>query len=966
MKKQLLVFTLLLYANSFVQAQNTLGIPLVVNYHKALYHGGSRTWQIGQDSNGIMYFANDEGLVTFNSCFWKVFQLPNKTVLRSIDIDKNDRVYAGGQDEIGYFEAGDNNMLRYTSLKKLLPRKYQEFADVWNTVIFGKAVFFRVYDRIFKLENDRIEVYTPTREWYFMGKAGERLFAQDRNNGMLEYRNNRWIPLENGHLLQDLLVVSVFQTGKDAYRFTTVNNVSFTLRNNTISRVQNIPYKDIYTPLTIPVNDTEFVTATALEGCIIRDTDHRLIQRISVAEGLQNNNVTAVFVDKDKNIWASVDNAIAFINYNSPIKYLRPDIVNDVIGYSTLIFNNQLYLSTSNGVYTASLSGAGKDLSLQKSRFSLIPGSDHGEAWQLEEVNGQLLATHNNGTFLLNGQQTIPISQGMGAWKFLPLSSVYPVKNILVGGYWGIDLIRFKDNKFQSAGRMEGVSDSYRFMVMDESGDVWASHPYRGIYRLHFSPDSMRYTTRFFAAADGLPSPFNNYVFKVKNHVVFPTESGVYEFDAAAGKFIPSAFLSVFNGMAIRYMKEDTEGNIWFCSGSKVGFARFSPTDSAKRFYKITYLPELEAHILSKFDNIYAYDPENIFIGSEKGAIHVNYKKYVSQKRALTVFLNEAKAIGEKDSILSGGFFYKNTTTGYSSPQHETHELPPGFNAFHFEYCVPAYGSPNDIAYSYQLKGYETEWSAWSSRTQKDYTNLPAGSYTFAVKARDNLHNESSTLEYSFTISPPWYKSTWAWVVYVILFIALLFLLSKWHQHILMRQQKKFDEKKKQLEYIHQLELEKNEKEIIQLQNEKLAGEVALKNKELASATMQIAGNTDTLSKLKDQVSKLNNNTGSENEMKKIIALLKNAETSNAHWDQFAAHFDEVNNDLLKKLKTKFPHLSQSDLKFCAYLHMNFSSKQISQLHNISVRGVEIRRYRIRKKLGLETHQTFSSFMDNL
>lgn len=963
MRTLILLLSLL---SAAAQAQNTLGTPFVVNYHKALFNGGSRTWDIKQDNKGIMYFANDEGLVTFNGSFWKLFPLPNKTVLRSIYIDSNERVYAGGQDEIGYFEAGSNNTLRYTSLKNLIPRQYQDFADVWNTTVFEKAVFFRVTDRIFKLENNRIAVYKPTREWIFLGRAGNRLFAQDAVNGLLEYRNGRWMPLVNGKLLQSVSIAAILPSGKESYRIETVNDVSFWLRNDSVSSISGIPRENKYTPSSSRLNDTAFATATALEGCLVRDARHRLIQRISIAEGLQNNNTTSVFVDRDKNIWAGIDNAIAFISYSSPIKFLRPDKVNDVIGFSTLIFNDHLYLSTSNGVYAAPLAGGTGDLSLQKGQFSLVKHSDGGEAWQLEEINGQLLSTHNNGTYVIRNNEAFPVSQGMGAWKFLPLSSVYPIQNILVGGYWGINLLQFKENKFQFTGKLDGTSDSYRFLTMDENGDIWSSHPYRGIYRLRVSPDSLRYTARFYSAANGLPSAVNNYVFKIKNRVVFPTESGVYEFNAAADKFEPSDFLSVFDGLAIRYMKEDAEGNIWFCSGRKLGLARFAGTDTAKNPYTIIYFPELEAHMLSKFDNIYAYNPENVFIGSEKGAVHINYKKYVSQKRALTIFLNEAKAFGEKDSVLSGGFFYRNAQGEYSRQQHEEHVLPPRFNAFHFEYSVPAYGFTNDIEYSYWLKGYEKEWSAWSAKTAKDYTNLPDGNYTFKVKARDNLHNESKELEYSFTISPPWYKTGWAMLAYFAIGVLLFYLLHSWHRKILQQQQKKFDEKKKQLEYIHQLEREKNEKEIIQLQNEKLAGEVALKNKELASATMQLAGNTDTLSKLKDQVVKLNHNGGSESDMKKIIALVKGAEESNANWDKFAAHFDEVNNDLLRKLKKAYPDLSRSDLKICAYLRLNFSSKQISQLHNISVRGVEIHRYRIRKKLGLKTGQSISSFLDDL
>lgn len=254
---------------------------------------------------------------------------------------------------------------------------------------------------------------------------------------------------------------------------------------------------------------------------------------------------------------------------------------------------------------------------------------------------------------------------------------------------------------------------------------------------------------------------------------------------------------------------------------------------------------------------------------------------------------------------------------------------------------APVYGHAFNLEYSYRLKGYNEAWSAWSTKTEKDYTNLPGGQYAFEVKARDNFFNESDTVAFSFNIKPPWYKITLAIACYLIGFCILPFLLNRWHTKRLQLLQRKFEERQKQLEYIHQLELEKNEKEIVELQNEKLANEVALKKKELASTSMQLEGNPTALIRLKDEVTKLNASPNSKNDVAKILNLLKDIENNNASWAKFAAHFDEANDDLLKKLKKNCPRLSSGDLKVCAYLHLNFSSKQISQLSNITVPSVE-------------------------
>lgn len=942
--------------------QNTLGIPLIFNYNKAVFQGGSRTWDIKQDSKGVMYFGNNEGLITFDGGYWKLYPLPNGTIVRSLYIDPDDRVYVGGQGEFGYFEAS-NTSLRYTSLMDLVPEKHRKFADVWNTTKHGKSVFFRTSDRIFELTGGRIAVHTATSAWQFLGQAEGRLFAQDRANGLLEFRNNKWIPRYAGEFFENAGIASVFSIGKDSVLFATITNKTYLLHDKGFQRFDTGHWQDFYTPSFSPISDTEYVTATSLAGCLIRNLDGQVIQRIGVAEGLPNNNVSAVFTDRDKNIWAGVDNAIAVISYNSVVKYFRPNLDNDVTGFSTRVFKDKLYLSSSNGVYMAPLDPDIADHSFSQGSFSLIAGSDRGEAWRLEEVNGQLLLAHNAGVFRINDQAAKPIATGTGSWMFLPLSSVYPVKDVVVGTYYGLDLLRYSDGHFQKAGTMIGQSDSYRFLERDENGIIWASHPYRGIYQLKISPDHLTYETRLFTAVDGLPSSFRNYVFKIGNRVVFATESGIYEYNAATARFVPSASLACFQGMSIKYLKDDAEGNVWFCSGKKVGVAHLGTgqTDPA-----ITFFPEIEGLHTSGFENIYPYDANNIYIGSEKGVIHINYKKYTGDTPKPVALLSSIKTSGKKDSVIFDGYFPKDGAGIFKQNPSHIPQLNPSFDSYHFKYGSPSFGIQNHVTYSYWLEGYDTGWSDWSAGTEKHYTNLPSGRYTFKLKARKNPGNESEIVAYTFVILPPWYQTVWAMLGYFVAFLVGIYLLIRWQQRAWRRQRQKFDEKLEQLRYIHQLEIEKNEKEIVKLQNEKLENEVLLKTKELANTSMQLMENTDALIKLKVEIAKLNLNADDENDLKRITSLLKDVEKNSANWDQFAAHFDELIDGFLNRLKTAHPNLTRTDLKVCAYLRLNFSSKQIAQLQNISVRGVEIHRYRLRKKLELPTELSLSEYLASI
>jgi ligand-binding sensor domain-containing protein len=183
---------------------------------------------------------------------------------------------------------------------------------------------------------------------------------------------------------------------------------------------------------------------------------------------------------------------------------------------------------------------------------------------------------HNNGCFDIIGNQAKLISRDAG-WTFLPTSPVPPAQNILTGTYSGLKMLTFNNGQFSDKGNLEGLYESLRFLTADSEGNIWASHPYRGIYKISISADGKKYITRLFTEKDGLPSTLDNHVYKIKNRVIFGTNAGAYEFDAPTSRFIPSNFLQPIIGKnEVRYMNEDGQGNIWFCSGKKIGVIDFA------------------------------------------------------------------------------------------------------------------------------------------------------------------------------------------------------------------------------------------------------------------------------------------------------------------------------------------------------------------------------------------------------
>jgi DNA-binding CsgD family transcriptional regulator len=444
--------------------------------------------------------------------------------------------------------------------------------------------------------------------------------------------------------------------------------------------------------------------------------------------------------------------------------------------------------------------------------------------------------------------------------------------------------------------------------------------------------------------------------------LVVGTENGVYIFNKEKDNFEASPFYrNLLGNQSVRYLKEDNNGNIWFIHEKTLGVIDFTKKKPA-----VIYLPELSNKMLSGFEFIYPVNENNIFLGGEKGFYHINYEKYKQTVPRLSVQIRSLNIINKTDSLVFGGY--------YSNDQQiqDAGNIPSirnNWKTIRIEYTSSLFGNQANLEYSYRLNGYDNNWSEWTNRTEKEYTNLPAGKYSFEVKVRNNLGNESAVASYSFKVLPPWYYTTLAKLFYLLLLVAALYLLYKWQEKKFKLQQEKYEEEEKRLRYIHDLEIAKSESELVTLRNEKLEADINFKNSELASSAMHLVKKGELVSKMKTElahVMKSISNPQAEAELKKMLKTISEDDNLDQEWENFTLHFDKVHSDFISALKEKHPGISNNEIKLCAYLRMNLSTKEIAQLMNISVRGVEVSRYRLRKKLMLATEVSLFDYLINV
>ena len=954
-----LLLAILQSANPEAIAQGVnLGIPPMRSFSKKAYKGGTQNWDAAQDSHGVMYWANNDGLLQFDGTNWACYPVANHTIVRSVVIDRNDRIYAGAQSEIGYFSPSANGCLTYHSLVELLPPDQRSFEDVWDIVIQGTDIFFRTNHIVFQYTGDKVKIHPQEGELLAMFSSPVGLLLQKGSN-LLLFNNGAFNIYNSLPFLQSQITGAMAWEG-DTLLLSTLKNGLFFLKADVIGRWQT-PYDQILIDQRIysssGTTNGQIALGTSLNGLIVMDRKRRVTRHLTKKSGLQNNNILHTFCDRAGNIWLGLDNGIDCIILDSPFSSIFPDGEMQATGYCGAVYGNKLYLGVSNGAYVAPWQTY---YDPEKGPlFEKVNGSD-GQVWSLNVVDNELMMGHHEGPFGLRNRTFEKLSAEQGAWTFVPLSDHY----MLGGTYTGLALYKKESNQWLFDRKIKGLNESCRIMVKDEDGSVWVSHPYRGVYHIEWSPAAeYEFRIRSYNDTNGLPTNLNNYVFQVAGKALFTTEKGIFHYDHLTDSFLPAEDFNRMLGTQarVRYLREDAKGNVWYVTDQEVGILMIDDFGLKKEVRK-KVIPELNGKLVGGFEFIFPVDDSNVIIGTEQGFIQYNMDRGSNADTTLQVILGNIRAGGVRDSLLYGGF--------YTGPVIQLKDQEPvlqaSMNNLSFSYSATEYKNPNLLEYRVQLEGMEKEWSVWSAESRKNYTNLGPGQYTFHVQARLKDGKESKVTSFTFRIRPPWYKSLAAFILYGMVVTGLLAGFQ-------IRQRYKFESEKAQMTETHQqkeaahiLEVEQSKAALSEIQNEKLEAEITYKNQELALTTMHLVQKAEILLTVQENLNQIlekSSNPTVKKEIQQLLNLLNFDVKLDEDWEHFAFHFDQVHVNFLKNLREQFPQLSANDYKLCAYLRMNLSTKEIAPLMNISVRGVEGSRYRLRRKLNLPNDANLTEFI---
>jgi len=925
--KRLLIITAVILVAIRMPGQHGLP-PRLAHYSKQEYGAHNQNWSAAQSSDGYLYFANTDGLLEFDGSSWKLHPLPGGQTVRAVVAGRDGVIFTGAYEEFGFWERDGQGKPIYRTLSKSLPEREVDQQEIWHILDAGNGIYFQSFGALFFYDYFKVSKVPIPGTIMFLQKVDGQIIAPVIGKGLYRLNaTNEWSFLPGSQVFSDKTVTGLVADNggmiaatQEAGLYRYDGQRFFPWEHPANAALSKFGINKM-----LRLKDGRLAIGAILNGLYIFHADYRSFLHLNRANGLQNNTVLSLFEDSGGNLWAGLDQGIDMLAFGDPLLYYSDN--QGIIGtvYTARLFGGRLYLGTNQGLFAGPFQ-AGRQLG----PFTLLQGTQ-GQVWELEVFNKQLLCGHNQGTFRIEGDRAIPLSPMTGGWNTVPLPSNPDV--LLQGTYTGIAVFR-KNASGQWAfyQKMEGIACPIRYLQPDPGGYLWAVNPYEGAYRLKISTDASRILQLdTIDTRSGLPSAYNLSLLLEKGRLLIWAKDRYYRWEEKHRRCVPSPLL-VPSGLQFGNGKLVIEhrGTRFLVFQGRLALVRDNDI--------VQWLP---ASLVKNNETVEVLNDSLYLLCMDNGFALL---PSTNRKAAPAPLRPRIKSLSPVNTEIPGNRRPAYTIRG------DALILPAHSNSIEAQFALPLF--TQKPAFRYRLRPVMESWSAWSFESTREFTKLPPGAYTLELQS----DLAPSTAISRFVISRYWYQSPWMVILYLSALASLWLLLYRLHHHRLAVQRRRLSiEKERQLH-----------SQLLQAQAEQLQIDVLSKSSQLANSTFNLIRKNETLLQIKEALLRVKAELGDrmpDKYLQRMVRLLDDHLSDEQDWEIFETNFTQVHEVFLKKLKADFPDLTPGDLRLAAYLKMNLSSKEIAPLLNISLRGIENKRYRLRKKLHLENDDNLTSFL---
>lgn len=911
-------------------------IPPIQSYSPKEYGAENQNWALAQGPDQRVYIANNAGLMRFNGEQWELFPTPNQTILRSVQV-VGKRIYTGCYREFGYWTENSFGQLVYFSISQKLKLPLAEDEQFWRILAQGQTIVFQSLNRLYLYDEstDQVKVIqapsTLTKAYLVRGT----LYFQVLGQGIFTLVEGKSRLFFSNELTRNEEIIELISRPQGDMGIITQNRGIWILSNGKLAPLtasQSV-FSNTRIYSAMQLKNGNIALGTISHGLHILDAQGRSVVSLMQGQGISNNTILSLMEDQDESIWLGTDHGISIVNRQSSIQ-----VFHDLDGRMGTVYaaqekNGFLYLGSNQGLFVK--------LKNSSSDFQLIPGTA-GQVWCLRKIGEDLFCGHHAGTFLIEGTKAQLISTLPGTWDIQPMPK--QPNSLIQGTYKGLSRLKRENGRWKFQDEIRGLPVlSCRFIAWLNDRELFVNHEYKGVFKLTFSPDfgSILHATQEHTAPIGLKSGLSSF----QGRVYYFCEQGVFRYEGKSGfvwhKELTDGLFMEDQFCSGRLIPDKDGQRMWAFTQQNVVAIAPNPMKKGFVFQRIA-LPYDVRQDRAGYENILGLEKDQFVLGTTDGYLVVSPETTPLKRSQLRL-----------QSITKGN---RTVVENEYLDLHQEGELNSEERTIRFRFYVPSFSKYNAVLYRYKLQGIYDTWTDWSPQSDVQFENLPPGQYTFVVMAKQHDEVAEEALSYTFTIASPWYATAWAKFFYALLGIGLLVSVNRVSRRYYQDQQKKALEKSQRA---YERMKMASEQQVMQLQNQQLINEIESKNRELTLSTMSIIKKNEILHEIKRALQQVKQTKDAE----QVAQLIDENLNDTKDWEFLEEAFNHADKDFLRKLKGNHPDLTPNDLRFCAYLRLNLSSKEIAPLLNISVRSVEIKRYRIRKKMDLPHEKSLVDYI---
>ena len=748
--KFLISICLLLFVSNFIYAQPKS--PFIQNFTNTVYGKKSNPeiYAVVQDNENRIIAGTSKGLKIYNGVSWDFVGVRDGSYVTALSKTQSGKIMVGAVGDFGILKTKSDGSYYFVSLTVKLNLN----EPVWRVHCIGETSYFQTESCIYVVKAEKIVAkIKPQTSFHLSFLVGDRILVRQREKGIYELKNNSLQLIDSSQKILNDGVFAIFEKGGALYYFT---------RNES----SDLAYeRSIYGG--IKLSDGNYLINTLNDGVYILNKNFQVINHIDKYKGITDNDVKNCYQGSDGNLWLATNNGLSFVEYESDISYYNHvhGIEGDVqdIWFSA----NTLFAATSKGIFRETAT-----------RFEATP--INFPVWQFVETEKGLFSATAEGIY-----QVRETNQFKCLLKGNFNNIEWINNQFIISGPAGVLIT---DAQFNVKKKIDlPLSQTLKIYHDKKHNDIWIGTAISGVIRI-----TSELNIDIYNEEDGLNKAWVKPMANHNGELVFASTEGLQRFiyEDEMRKFLPDSLKDkpeFARGTFEPIHKNNEEiSEIFMFKGLQM----YVVANEVKEFKNSNFVKSAYNHLdfgrINRVKNFYG----NSYICTSEGLI-------VLEQNAPILRNNFLLSMAEVSAGNKNISFDSAATIDFKD------------NNLYFVFQAPIYIHGIRIKYRYKLVGLDEQWSEAISDNHVALNNLFEGNYTIKIQAENSLGEISNSVSFSFHISPPWYRTIFAYIIYLLLLSALFWLSIYMGRRRLQKKNEELEQivKERTSEIAHQKEL---------------------------------------------------------------------------------------------------------------------------------------------------------------